>query len=266
MGTGQCRDAPSPVPRGSRRPGSRRLHAGHHLASKRISARLIPESPPDASTGAFSSSLTTTVVSQRSVRRLEASLRRATPKGHETFISRTAPHQGPAPTSGPPCVQDTHRHPQLPPRSRHPAPSSSSLSTKTSTNTARPAWSPAPGTGSCTEADPGRSATWTGHSLTATGRHQPPPWPPKAPPTSRRSTRPPHGRSSTRPDSSAGYAPPPPATTSPYGPPLGHRGLSPAVTEDGSLTMQLVRGGATNQPTSMAGRRHESLRLDPQSR
>ena len=44
-GTGQCRDAPSPVPCGSRRPGSRRLHAGHHLASKRISARLIPESP-----------------------------------------------------------------------------------------------------------------------------------------------------------------------------------------------------------------------------
>ena len=29
------------------------------------------------------------------MRRLEASLRRATPKGHETFISRTAPHQGP---------------------------------------------------------------------------------------------------------------------------------------------------------------------------
>ncbi len=45
MGTGQYRDAPSPVPCGSRRPGSRRLHAGHHLASKRISARLIPESP-----------------------------------------------------------------------------------------------------------------------------------------------------------------------------------------------------------------------------
>jgi hypothetical protein len=44
-GTGQYRDTPSPVPCGSRRPGSRRLHAGHHLASKRISARLIPESP-----------------------------------------------------------------------------------------------------------------------------------------------------------------------------------------------------------------------------
>ncbi len=59
---------------------------------------------------------TTTVFSQRSMRRLEASLRRATPKGHETFISRTAPHQEPAPTSGPPCVQDTLRHPQAQPR------------------------------------------------------------------------------------------------------------------------------------------------------
>ena len=46
------------------------------------------------------------------MRRLGASLRRATPKGHETFISRTAPHQEPVPTSGPPCVQDTLRHPQ----------------------------------------------------------------------------------------------------------------------------------------------------------
>jgi predicted oxidoreductase len=35
-----------------------------------------------------------------------------TPKGHETFISRTAPHQGLAPTSGPSCVQDRLRHPQ----------------------------------------------------------------------------------------------------------------------------------------------------------
>ena len=42
---GQYRDTPSPVPRGSRRPGSRRLHAGHRLASQRTPARLIPESP-----------------------------------------------------------------------------------------------------------------------------------------------------------------------------------------------------------------------------
>jgi DDE_Tnp_1-associated len=39
---GQYRDTPSPVPRGSRRPGSRRLHAGHRLASQRTPARLIP--------------------------------------------------------------------------------------------------------------------------------------------------------------------------------------------------------------------------------
>src|ERR1019366_5864044 len=33
---------PSHVPCNSRRPGSRRLNAGHHLASKRVTARLIP--------------------------------------------------------------------------------------------------------------------------------------------------------------------------------------------------------------------------------
>src|SRR5207247_2718244 len=81
--------------------------------SATIRSRSPSRSPPDASTDAFSSSLTTTVFSQRSMRRLEASLRRATPKGHETFISRTAPHQGPAPTSSPPRVQDTPRHAQL---------------------------------------------------------------------------------------------------------------------------------------------------------
>ena len=83
---GRCRVVPSHVPRGTRRSGSRRLHAGHHLASRRAPARLIPRSsgrpgfdavcfyfdtsaairlrspsrsPPDASTGAFSTSLTT---------------------------------------------------------------------------------------------------------------------------------------------------------------------------------------------------------------
>jgi|SRR5215470_2034807 len=35
--------APSHVPRESSRPGSRRLYAGHRLASKRAPARLIPE-------------------------------------------------------------------------------------------------------------------------------------------------------------------------------------------------------------------------------
>jgi len=36
------RDLPSHVPCSSRRPGSRRLHAGHRPASKRAPARLIP--------------------------------------------------------------------------------------------------------------------------------------------------------------------------------------------------------------------------------
>jgi len=41
---GQCRLRPSPVSCRSRRPGSRRLHAGHRLASQRAPARLIPGS------------------------------------------------------------------------------------------------------------------------------------------------------------------------------------------------------------------------------
>jgi len=41
----QCRHPPSHVPRASRRPGSRRLHAGHHLASTRAPAKLILKQP-----------------------------------------------------------------------------------------------------------------------------------------------------------------------------------------------------------------------------
>src|SRR5207247_1695518 len=41
------------------------------------------DTPPDASHDAFSSSLTTTVFSQRSMRWFGASLRRATPKGQD---------------------------------------------------------------------------------------------------------------------------------------------------------------------------------------
>src|SRR6266487_4185851 len=41
---GQYRVMPSHVPRRSRRPGSRRLHAGHRLANQRAPARLIPGS------------------------------------------------------------------------------------------------------------------------------------------------------------------------------------------------------------------------------
>ena len=82
----QCRGLPSHVLRKSRRPGSRRLHAGHHLASRRAPARLLlrpdhrpsfaavsttfdtsaairsrspSRSPPDTLPRAFSSTLTT---------------------------------------------------------------------------------------------------------------------------------------------------------------------------------------------------------------
>lgn len=130
---GACRDLPSPVPCESGRLDSRRLHAGHHLANKRALARLIPgfwshpgfdvvliffdtsaaihlrspfQSPPDASFDAFSSSLTTTVFSQRSMRRFGASPRRATPKG-QTFISRTAPFSEAVLLPTPFHVQDT---------------------------------------------------------------------------------------------------------------------------------------------------------------
>ena len=129
----QYRHRPSHVPCRSRRPGSRRLHAGHHLANKRAPARLIPEtldlsgfdanscfdtstavrsrspsrSPPDASPGAFSSSLTTTVFSQRSMRWFDASpegrRRRAT-----TFITCTAPHQEGLPTHRLPSALVAH--------------------------------------------------------------------------------------------------------------------------------------------------------------
>ena len=51
--------------------------------SATIRLRSPSRSPPDASHDAFSSSLTTTVFSQRSMRWFEASLRRATPKGQD---------------------------------------------------------------------------------------------------------------------------------------------------------------------------------------
>ena len=52
-----------------------------------VHSRSPSRSPPDAITGAFSSSLTTTVFSQRSMRRFEASLRRATPKSQDPSSS-----------------------------------------------------------------------------------------------------------------------------------------------------------------------------------
>ena len=112
----QYRDRPSHVPRESRRPGSRRLHAGHHLARKRAPARLVLEqphcpsfdavsfrfdtsaairlrspswSPPDASTAPCPHRSPRTAFSRRSMRRFEASPHRATPKGHNLHLPRS---------------------------------------------------------------------------------------------------------------------------------------------------------------------------------
>src|SRR3954454_15432813 len=59
-------------------------------ASSAVHSRSPSRSLPDAVIRAFSSSLTTTVFSQRSMRRFDTSPRRAAPKG-QTFISCTAP-------------------------------------------------------------------------------------------------------------------------------------------------------------------------------
>src|SRR4051794_9931777 len=59
-------------------------------ASSAVHSRSPSRSLPDAVIRAFSSSLTTTVFSQRSMRRFDTSPRRAAPKG-QTSISCTAP-------------------------------------------------------------------------------------------------------------------------------------------------------------------------------
>src|SRR6266508_2342905 len=59
--------------------------------STAVRSRSPSRSPPDANSRAVSSSLTTTVFSQRSMRWFDASPRRATPKGQQSFISCTAP-------------------------------------------------------------------------------------------------------------------------------------------------------------------------------
>src|ERR1019366_5295103 len=126
---GRFRRSPSHVPCQSRRPGSRRLHAGHHLASHRDARQAhhgrttkspafdansivltTPQqrtptprtsgwmlsgtsswSPPDASSTPFPRSLTTTVFSQRSTGWFSAFPRRTTLKGQQASISSTAP-------------------------------------------------------------------------------------------------------------------------------------------------------------------------------
>jgi hypothetical protein len=82
--------------------GIRQAHPGTHtiapvlMSSERVTTlprRSSSGSLPDASRAPFPSSLTTTVFSQRSMRRLETTPRRAAPGGHQSPISRAAPHQ-----------------------------------------------------------------------------------------------------------------------------------------------------------------------------
>jgi hypothetical protein len=112
------------------------IHTGHRLASKRVSARLIPghvlhpgsdanyrfrcfisgelsspfRSPTDAIKDAFSSTLTTTVINQRGLRCFEASPRRAAPEGQQSSISHTVTRSTPCPhlpEDNAPCTRDT---------------------------------------------------------------------------------------------------------------------------------------------------------------
>ena len=89
-------------------PGSSRIHltdpvlmsAACFDTSSAVRSRSPSRSPPDAFSCAFSPTLTTTVFSQRSLRRFDITPRRATPKG-QTFISCTAPHPARSPTPQP---------------------------------------------------------------------------------------------------------------------------------------------------------------------
>src|SRR6266542_2189450 len=82
--------------------------------SSAVHSRSSSWSPPDASTDAFSSSLTTTVINQRSMRWFDISPRRATSKGH-TFITCTAPHQE-TPLRHPPSAFVAHTRSKKRPR------------------------------------------------------------------------------------------------------------------------------------------------------
>jgi hypothetical protein len=141
------RRSPSHVPCQSRRPGSRRLHAGHRLASNRDARQADHEgtarplafdassiflttpqqrtpppessrvgalsgtsswSPPDAIKRALSLSLTTTVFNQRSTGRFGALPRRTTPEGQQASISSTAPPMNDVSYTTPPSAFVTH--------------------------------------------------------------------------------------------------------------------------------------------------------------
>ena len=135
----QYQHTPSHVPCSSCRSGSRRLHTGHHLASKRVSARFIPKIYTDLGSDVVSS---ISMLHQRfaltrlpdpcltaftppfpqslphsphrssayaALRRLDISPRRATPKGHKTFIYYTALLHDDRPTLRPPIhIRGTH--------------------------------------------------------------------------------------------------------------------------------------------------------------
>ena len=129
----RCRRSPSHVPSRSRRPGSRRLYAGHRLASTRAPARpnpgrvrgtpgfdavcifrrvnsdacrvprqtllaRLPDPHLTRSRRAFSLTLTTTVFSQRSSGWFDACPRRPASEGHQSSISCSAPHPEMSPT------------------------------------------------------------------------------------------------------------------------------------------------------------------------
>src|SRR4051795_7677682 len=140
------RRSPSHVPCKSRRPGSRRLHAGHHLASHRDTRQAHHErtarplaldatsillttpqqrtptpghpgrtlsgtsswSPPDASSAPSPRSLTTTVFSQRSTGWFSAFPRRTTLEGQQASISSTAPPVNDVSYTTPPSAFVTH--------------------------------------------------------------------------------------------------------------------------------------------------------------
>ena len=140
------RRSPSHVPCQSRRPGSRRLHAGHHLASNRDARQAhrgrtarppafdatsilltTPQqrtptpghpgqtlsgtsswSPPDASSAPSPRSLTTTVFSQRSTGWFSALPRRTTLEGQQASISSTAPPMNDVSYTTPPSAFVTH--------------------------------------------------------------------------------------------------------------------------------------------------------------
>jgi hypothetical protein len=88
--------------------------------SSAVRSRSSSRSPPDASTCAFSSSLTTTVSNQRSMRRFGISPRRATPRG-QSLIFCTAPRSAALLPQAASHVRGTPQLPRVPsliPRSR----------------------------------------------------------------------------------------------------------------------------------------------------